>query len=207
METVTWLWLYDKRWMFGAKAPNLLKIWAFPLILNSLFLGSLLYYSFKQNGDILYPEFKPWIDIRMYLLIAMIVDLLWILLKASSKIQSEDHKLGIYHKANLKEAKKYNYWLRRRIIISFSGLILLVLGVINWFWTLYGMNLAYLKFQSLSGWDPYVQYIIWGNLLLTGVFSFPVIWIMFWMIFIKGTCLVLSVIWPSALISIKKLTA
>lgn len=104
METVTWLWLYDKRWMFGVKAPNLLKIWYFPsspfihlffraapLFFNALFLGSLLYYSYYYRDDQknpCYSDFKPWIDFRMYLLIALMVDLTWIWLKASKKIQN-----------------------------------------------------------------------------------------------------------------------
>jgi len=210
METVTWLWLYDKRWMFGCKAPNLLKIWAAPLFFNALFLGSLLYYSYYYRDDTsnpCYSKFRVWIDFRTYLLIALVIDLTWIWLKASKKIETEDHKLGIHHKANINTAKKYNYWLRRRLVISYSGLMMLMLGVMNWIWTFYGMNLMYYNPHGLDQCGMIQQNIVWGNLVLTGIFSFPIIWILFWMIIIKSICLVLSVVWPSALIFIKKCTA
>lgn len=63
---------------------------ALPLLLNILFLGSLLYYSFQQyqrDQDFCYTNFKDWIRMRMYLLVALIICLACILLKASQKMQ------------------------------------------------------------------------------------------------------------------------
>jgi len=97
--------------------------------------------------------------------------------------------------------------ITRKVLISFPGLSLLALGLINWFWIARGMNIVYNQYYIIYGCGAFMKNVVWGNLILTAILSLPVLWVFFSMILIKGTCIILGVISPSALIKLKKKTA
>lgn len=96
--------------------------------------------------------------------------------------------------------------IRRKVLISFPGLSLLFLGAINWIWTVYGMNIVYSNYPTYKSCSEFVNNIILGNLLISGILALPVIWIFFWMVIIKGLSLTLGLLSPPMLIWLKKKT-
>lgn len=99
--------------------------------------------------------------------------------------------------------------ITRKVLISFPGLTLLILGLLNWYWTIHGLNLVYSEYEggALAGCTSFVHSVVWINLMITGLVSLPVVWVLFWMLIIKLTCILLGVISPSLLIKMKKFTA
>jgi len=101
--------------------------------------------------------------------------------------------------------------ITRKVLISFPGLTLLILGLLNWYWTIHGLNLVYSEYEggalSVSGCGSFVHSVVWINLVITGLVSLPVFWVLFWMVLIKLTCILLGVISPNLLIKLKKATA
>jgi hypothetical protein len=94
--------------------------------------------------------------------------------------------------------------LRRKVLVSLPGISLLLLGVFNWFWTAYGMNLVYKNYYTYSSCTQFMNNVIWGNVFITAMFALPVVWILFWMILIKAASLILGLVAPGVLIWFKK---
>jgi len=208
METVVWLWLYDRRWFFGIKSPSLLKIWTVPLVNNAFYFISLFYYTLT-HGDHCYSGFESWIYTRLLMLTLIIVGIVLVYMKTSKNKQEDYREMTIYKSVSPVLLKNYNYWITRKVLISFPGLSLLLLGLLNWIWIAHGMKMAYAQYGSgeLVDCGSFIQNVVWGNLVLSGIITLPVLWVLFWMVFIKGTCLILGVVSPSLLISLKKKTA
>jgi len=205
METVVWLWLYDRRWFFGVKAPNLVTIWTLPLINNAFFVISLFYYS-SDHSDACYNGFRNWIAIRLLMLVLIIVSIASVY-RQTKYTKKKDHVEMEAHKVvNPILLKNYNYWITRKVLISFPGLSLLFLGLLNWYWIGHGMNMVYTNYRegTLTGCEDFMHSIVWGNLIMTMVFSLPVFIVFSGMILIKGSCILLGVVSPSTLIYFKK---
>jgi hypothetical protein len=208
METVVWLWLYDRRWFFGIKSPSLLKIWTVPLFNNAMFFISLFYYAATHNDEC-YPGFQTWIYTRLFMLTLILAGIIMIYRETSKSKEQEYREMEVYKSVNPVLIKNYHYWITRKVLISFPGLSLLFLGLLNWLWIAHGMNMAYAQYGTgaLVGCGGFIKNVVWGNLILSVFFSLPVLWILFWMICIKGTGLLLGVVSPSTLIWLKKKTA
>jgi len=206
METVVWLWLYDRRWFFGIKAPSVLKIWSLPIFNNAFFFVTLLYYVSMQS-DQCYNTFKDWIYIRLIMLTFTLVGLIMIFKDTFLSKKRDYTEIENYKIVNPALMKNYNYWITRKVLLSWPGLILLLLGLMNWYWIIRGMNMVYSDFGNVPyECGSFVNNVVWANLLLTGLISLPVVWILFWMIVIKGISLLLGVLSPPALIWFKKKT-
>ncbi len=92
METTVWLWLYDKRWLFGIKPPSVLNIWyttfllillihshrSVPLLNNVFFFVTLYYYftAYHHDASTCYDNFKDWIFMRIGMLIMIVVGII-----------------------------------------------------------------------------------------------------------------------------------
>jgi hypothetical protein len=209
METVVWLWLYDRRWFFGIKAPSLLKIWTLPLFNNAFFFVSLFYYFLRHNNDNAqcFQDFESWIYMRLLMLTLIMAGIIQVYRETSKNTALDYSEMQTYKTINPILVKNYNYWITRKVLISFPGLSLLALGLINWFWIARGMNIVYNQYYIIYGCGAFMKNVVWGNLILTAILSLPVLWVFFSMILIKGTCIILGVISPSALIKLKKKTA
>jgi len=205
METVVWLWLYDRRWFFGIKAPSLLKIWSVPIFNNAFFFVTLLYYVSTQS-DQCYNTFKDWIYVRLVMLAFTLVAIVRIFQSTFMSKKEEYTEIETYKTVNPILVKNYNFWITRKVLLSWPGLILLLLGLMNWYWIIRGMNMVYSDMGgiALAGCGGFVHNVVWGNLVLTGLISLPVFWVLFWMICIKGSCIILGLISPSMLIKLKK---
>ena len=211
METVVWLWLYDRRWFFGIKAPSLLKIWTVPLFNNAFFFLTLLYYFLTHHYDSgsCYDNFKDWIFMRLFMLTFIIAGIVQVYRETSKTKALEYDEMQTYKTINPILLRNYNYWITRKVLVSFPGICLLLLGLVNWFWIARGMNRVYDGYWSgeYTNCGAFMKNVVWGNLILSVVSSLPVLWILFSMIFIKGSCIILGLISPASLISLKRKTS
>mmetsp|Transcript_37421 Transcript_37421/g.33541 ORF Transcript_37421/g.33541 Transcript_37421/m.33541 type:complete len:118 (-) Transcript_37421:295-648(-) len=105
---------------------------------------------------------------------------------------------------NVLENKNHTYWLRRKSLISYPGLAILLLGLVNCMWTFHGFKLFMAGFSNYLSCPSFLPLVMGGNILLTGVIAFPIMWIVFWMVFIKGFSAIVGAISPPILIWIKK---
>lgn len=94
--------------------------------------------------------------------------------------------------------------LRRKSLISYPGLALLFLGLFNWGWTAYGFHRWFHASTNYFKCPSFTAVVFGGNIAFTTLLSLPFFWILFWMIFIKGTSALVGVISPPVLIWIKK---
>lgn len=130
--------------------------------------------------------------------------------RETSKTKAIEHdEMVTYKTINPILVKNYNYWITRKVLVSFPGLSLLLLGLINWFWIARGMNKVYAGYWNggFNNCGAFMKNVVWGNLILTLIFSLPVIWIFTSMIFIKGSCIILGLLSPASLIKFKRKTA
>jgi hypothetical protein len=205
METVVWLWLYDRRWVFNLKAPCFLKIWSLPLFVNTFFLISLFNYT-HNNKDQCYPEFQTWIYVRYVILSLILVGLFLTYKETAYSAITEKTKMTNY-KAPSISCKNHKYWVTRNALTSYPGLFLLGLSLINWFWSLYGMNMAYHGYQSdaFIGCGSFMKNIVYANLVVSAIFSLPLVLGLLLIFAFKGLLLLVGVVSPSTLISIRRM--
>mmetsp|Transcript_12721 Transcript_12721/g.10877 ORF Transcript_12721/g.10877 Transcript_12721/m.10877 type:complete len:118 (+) Transcript_12721:360-713(+) len=109
-----------------------------------------------------------------------------------------------YQKANPKLAKRHNYWVRRKVLLSFPGYATLILSLANCIWVIYGLKNILVDYNYYTNCANFDNYVLYANLLFTGVVALPIIWILFWMVLIKVICLLMGVACPSVLIWFKK---
>jgi len=143
------------------------------------------------------------------MLVLILVGIVCVYRKTSKNKQEDHEEMNAFKYVSPVLIKNSNYWITRKVLISFPGLSLLLLGLLNWIWIAHGMKMAYAQYGSgeLVDCGSFIQSVVWGNLVLSGVITLPVLWILFWMVFIKGTCILLGVVSPQMLIRLKKKTS
>jgi len=207
METVVWLWLYDRRWVFNVKAPCSLKIWTLPLIINAVFLTSLFNYS--RNRDQCYSHFETWIYVRAAIICLVFVGLLLIFKETTYSAITEKNKMVNYKASILPTCKNHNFWVTRNALTSYPGLFLLALSLINWIWSLYGLSLAYKGYKNdgFIGCGSAVKNVVSANILPSAICSIPMVLGVFLILALKGTVVLMGAFCPQTLIWIKRKTS
>ena len=132
MELLLWLWLLDKRWLFGYK-PNIylyIFIWLIPILINI----SVIYFNFYffSVDDILfhYIIFSKLIICFFSFLTSLI------LIKNLLSYQKKENNFfeQIKNISLTKKVRRDNYWVYRNSLINLNGIFLLIISLFHVFW-------------------------------------------------------------------------
>ncbi len=138
MELLLWLWLLDKRWLFGYKANIYLYIfiWLIPILMNICIIYFNLYFFLSNDILLQYTMFS-----KLILCFFSFISSL-ILIQNLLSYQKKENKF--FERVNnislIKKIKKDDYWICRNSLININGLFLLSISFCQIFWSIYYLN-------------------------------------------------------------------
>lgn len=177
MELFLWLYFWDNRFFFNLKVPvRIYKYsWFVPLFVHSILIFVGVYYLDISSNFKCVESLKLWLYHRIVLSFLICLNMIIFMIKIS---QAYDRETAYFSKARqaypiLKDTiHEYDYWIRRNCLFSTSGVLLLIQGLISFFWSY--MIAALYKDHYYDSCDTRVQqvlnahsYFIWyGNVIL-----------------------------------------
>ena len=182
MELLLWLWFYDNRWFFNFKISITCyrNSWLIPLFMHLFLMFVCLYYLGVSETFSCDRSLKLWLYSRTFfsllISITIIIFKYKILTLHKKEIDYFENSRRVYPQL-LTSMKYYDYWIRRKSLISTPGILLLFLGLVSLFWsyliiTFYHYQNYYskcdIKIQRLL--NIHSLFIIVGNLPLIIIF-------------------------------------
>ncbi len=152
MELLLWLWLFDKRWLFGYK-PNInlyIFVWLFPILMNVSVISFNFYFiSFDKNIH-QYAMFSK----SLFCLLSLLSSIILI----KNLISFEKIENNFFEKIKdmtySEKIKKDDYWISRNSLISFNGCFLLIISLCQILWSIYyikyGIKYSYYVTMALK---------------------------------------------------------
>jgi len=99
---------------------------------------------------------------------------------------------------------EYDFWIRRKSLISTSGVLLLFLGIISLFWSYLMINLYYFE-NKFASCDATIVNLLNINSFFIFIGNVPLFIVVFILLLIKTTSFISAYICPSCLITSSKL--
>jgi hypothetical protein len=210
MELLLWLWFYDPRWFFNFKISIICykNAWLIPLFLHMFLMFVCLYYLQISETFSCDRSLRLWLYSRTFfsfLLSVTIVFFKFKILKVYNKeISYFDNAKKIYPILNY-SMKQYDYWIRRKSLISTPGILLLFLGLISFFWSY--LIISFYHFQNYySKCDVKIQRLLNLHSLFILIGNIPLLAIIIILLFTKLSSVFSAFACPGCLISVSKLT-
>lgn len=208
MELLLWLWFYDTRWLFNFKISIICykNAWLIPLFLHSFLMVVCLYYLQISATFSCDKSLRLWLYTRTFFSFLLALTIVFFMIKISQVYEKEQKAFELPVKimpALENNMKQYDFWIRRKSLLSTPGILLLFLGLVSLFWScliisFYHFQDYYFKcemrIQKLL--NVHSFFIIVGNLPLAIVFIV--------MILVKFSSLFCAFLCPNFLISISK---
>ena len=135
MEFLLWLWLYDKRWLFGFR-PNIYIycfIWLIPILIN-ISVFSFNAYFITLNKTI----YQYAMLLKSLICFFSLVSSFFLIKNLLSNEKSENHfieKIKDFYYFDI--VKNDEYWISRNSLLSFNGLFLLFISLCQIIWSIY----------------------------------------------------------------------
>jgi hypothetical protein len=152
MELLLWMWLYDQRFFFNYKLSiRFFKLaWLFPLIMHLTLATACVYFVQVKDVPNCESTLKLWLYSRILFSYLISLIIVVFMCKISAVRNKErhffDNATQIYPLVN-DTLNRYDYWIRRRSIISLPGIMLFFLGLISLFWSYVIIKLYYFDNQ------------------------------------------------------------
>ena len=208
MELLLWLWFYDPRWFFNFKISIICykNAWLIPLFLHMFLMFVCLYYLQISETFSCDRSLRLWLYSRTFfsfLLSITIVFFKFKILKVYNKeIAYFDNAKRIYPILNY-SMKQYDYWIRRKSLISTPGILLLFLGLISFFWSY--LIISFYHFQNYySKCDVKIQRLLNLHSLFILIGNIPLLAIIVILLLTKLSSVLSAFACPGCLISISK---
>lgn len=208
MELLLWLWFYDTRWFFNFKISIVCykNAWLIPLFLHSFLMIVCLYYLQISETFLCDKSLKLWLYTRTFFSFLLSITIIFFMLKIVNVNKKEINSFEIPMKIIPileNNMKQYEFWIRRKSLLSTPGILLLFLGLISMFWSyliisLYHFQNYYfsceIKIQKLL--NTHSFFILLGNL--------PLFIIFVTMILFKLTSFIAAFICPNLVMNLGK---
>lgn len=204
MELLLWMWFYDTRWFFNFKVSvNFYRyIWFIPMIINiflSIFSGySFFYFNEQENCDL---SLRSWLFNRAILSCLVALNILIFMIKiakVNTKENSYFENAKKIYPAIESSITEFDFWIRRKSLISTPGLILLFLGMLNLFWSYLIINL-YLIQNQFSGCNDRLLMVLNVNSIFIFIGSIPLLGLIVFLLLIKLFSFICAFICPGFL--------
>ena len=191
MEFLLWLWLYDKRWLFGFR-PNIFIycfIWLIPILINiSVFSFNAYFITLNKTFYQYAMLFKSIISFFSLLSSFLLIKNLISNKKSENNFIEKIKYIDYFEKINNDE-----YWISRNSLLSFNGLFLLFISLCQIIWSIY-----YIKYGIK--YSLYVTMVLKQSAFIE-IYSSIFILIMFGIIsFIKVSSLISLYLCPNLII-------
>jgi len=208
MELLLWLWFYDYRWFFNLKVSVLCykNAWFIPLFLHISMMSLCLYYLQISETFSCDRSLKLWLYARTFFSFLISCTIISFKFKIAQIYKKEidyfENAKRVY--PNLSQSMKhYDYWIRRKSLISTPGILLLLLGFISLFWSY--LIISFYHFQNYySSCDMKIQKVLNLHSLAILIGNVPLVLIIVILLFTKLLSLITAFLCPGFLISISK---
>ncbi len=208
MELLLWLWFYDPRWFFNFKISIICyrNAWLIPLFLHMFLMFVCLYYLQISETFSCDRSLRLWLYSRTFFSFLISVTIVFFKFKILQVYNKEigyfDNAKKIYPVLNY-SMKQYDYWIRRKSLISTPGIILLLLGLISFFWSY--LIISFYHFQNYySKCDVKIQRLLNIHSIFILVGNIPLIAIILILLVMKFSSLVAAFSCPGCLIAVSK---
>jgi len=154
MELLLWLYLYDDRWFFNLKLPTKIYkfLWLLPIFTHFMLLSAGVYYLNFVDDFQCAKSLKMWIYHRTFFSILMIINIIIFMMKIQTLLEKEkvhinnSTKIFNYHPENHLNSLSFDqiylsFWVRRNALVSTSGILLLIQGLISIYYSYMIKNL------------------------------------------------------------------
>jgi hypothetical protein len=208
MELLLWLWFYDPRWFFNFKISIICykNAWLIPLFLHMFLMLVCLYYLQISETFSCDRSLRLWLYSRTFFSFLISITIVFFKFKILKVYKKEigyfDNAKKIYPVLN-HSMRQYDYWIRRKSLISTPGILLLCLGLISFFWSY--LIISFYHFQNYySKCDVKIQRLLNLHSLFTLIGNLPLILIICFLIVMKFSSLVAAFTCPGCLINVSK---
>jgi hypothetical protein len=210
MELLLWFWFYDSRWFFNFKISVICykNAWLIPLFMHTMLMFICLYYLQISETFSCDRSLRLWLYSRTFFSFLISLNIIFFKFKISDVYTKElaffDNAKKIYP-ALTHSMRQYDYWIRRKSLISTPGILLLFLGFISLFWSY--LIISFYHFQNYYGTcDIKIQKLLNLHSLFILLGNIPIILIICILLVIKLSSLVAAFACPNMLIAFSKLT-
>jgi hypothetical protein len=220
MELLLWLYLYDPRWFLDSKLIHKIfkYLWVIPLISHITFIAYSAYILIisrvtnKRHPIIINDIFNEcgyFLNSAIYgrISFSLLIALMIVLFEFKiHKIYQKENKFfkdaeSIFPMVKINVEKN---WMRRKALMSCSGILLLFFSIISFIWSSLMINFNYLE-NKFQGCD----YNLVLNINLISIFIFlsniPVIILIFFTVFLKINSFFCAYMCPKILKSVSGL--
>ncbi len=211
MELLLWFWFYDPRWFFNFRVSIICykNAWLIPLFLNTFLMFVCLYYLQISETFSCDRSLRLWLYSRTFFSFLLSINIIFFKFKITHVYNKE---ISYFENAKkvypmLKHSmKQYDYWIRRKSLISTCGILLLFLGLISLFWSY--MIISLYHFQNYySQCDIKIQKLLNIHSFFILIGNIPLLMIILILLVIKGVSLISAFLCPKLLIKVSKLWA
>lgn len=204
MELLLWLWFYDPRWFFNFKISISLYLWTWiiPFFIH-IFLSASSFYFIKTECE---ASLRLWLFSRgfsSFLLAANILFFMIKIVKVNRKESSFFENAKKIYPALKDNVTRFDFWIRRKSLISTPGIILLFLGGISLFWSYVMFNLYFID-NKFNNCDENILTILNINTIIILIGNIPLIVVLLCLILFKITSYLAAYLCPNCLISVSK---
>lgn len=207
MELLLWLWFYDTRWFFNLKISITCykNAWLIPLFLNTFLMIICIYYFQLPEVYFCDKSLKLWLYTRTFFSFLISFTIIFFMMKiidVNKKEQSAFEtpiKIMPILENNMKQ---YEFWIRRKSLLSTPGILLLFLGLVSLFWSclIVGFNHA----EHIYKCDSQIMNLLTTHSIFIIAGNSPIALIFVTMVAIKLSCFISAFLCPNFLISISK---
>ena len=208
MELLLWLWFYDPRWFFNFKISVVCykNAWLIPLFLHLFLMFVCLYYLQISETFSCDKSLKLWLYSRTFFSFLISMTIVFFQTKITALYLKEttyfDNAKKIYPVLEY-SMKHYDYWIRRKSLISTPGILLLFLGLISLFWSY--LIISMYHFQNYySQCDVKIQRLLNIHSLLITIGNVPLVLVFIILIFMKVGSALFAFTCPDFLVSLSK---
>ena len=206
MELLLWLWFYDNRWFFNINI-NLFyykTIWLIPVFLHVSLMTICTYFLLISETFYCDKSLSLWLYSRIFFSFLISTTIICFMMQITNYYLKEQHYLDhsklIYPKMK-KNIKSYDFFIRRRSLMCFTGVLLLFLGVISLFWSY--MIISFYHFQNYyQNCDIKIQKFLNFHSIAILIGNVPLFIICLLLVFMKVSSYVSAYICPDTLIGL-----
>lgn len=210
MELLLWMWFYDPRWFFNIKISIKCHkyIWLLPLFSHIFLVIYCLRFILVSHNNLKdecgEQKIVMWAISRIFFSVFISITIIVFMFKISFVFNREkkyfENAENIY--PTLKDhIEPYNFWIRRKSLISTPGILLLFLGLISLFWS-YLILKMYITDQTSSKCDL-ITFLILNNIFIF-IGNIPLILLFIFLIGFRLIYFMCAFLCPSTLIWFSK---
>lgn len=208
MELLLWLWFYDTRWLFNFKISITCykNAWLIPLFLHSGLMAVCLYYLQISATFTCDKSLRLWLYTRTFFSFLIGTTIIFFMVKISNIDEKErkafETPVNIMPQLQ-NNMRQYDFWIRRKSLLSTPGILLLFLGLVSLFWSC--LIISFYHFQDYYfKCESKIQKLLNVHSLIIIIGNSPLAFVFVVMIFVKVSSFICAFLCPNFLISISK---